>query len=48
MQFSINHAVNVFLAVLILGTLWRIGSYHLIANSNTTVAHIGTAMAFQY
>jgi hypothetical protein len=41
-------ALHVFLAVLIMGTLWRLASYHAVASSNETVAHLGRAMAFQY
>lgn len=48
MQFSVNHAANVFLAVLILGTLWRVSSLHLAANKNQNISHLGKAMAFQY
>jgi hypothetical protein len=41
-------ALHVFLAVLIMGTLWRLASYHAVASSNETVAHLGRAMAFQF
>lgn len=41
-------ALNIFLAVLIVGTLWRLGSYHLAASKNESVAHVGKAMAFQF
>lgn len=41
-------ALHVFLAVLIMGTLWRLASYHAVASSNDTVAHLGRAMAFQF
>jgi hypothetical protein len=34
--------------VLIMGTLWRVLSYHLIASSNTNLQHLGRAMAQQY
>lgn len=47
-HFSAMTALNVFLAVLVVGTLWRLSSYHLAASNNETVAHIGKAMAFQY
>jgi hypothetical protein len=47
-HFSAMTALNVFLAVLIMGTLWRLASYHLIASKNPAVAHAGKAMAFQY
>lgn len=41
-------ALHVFLGVLIMGTLWRLASYHAVASSNETVAHLGRAMAFQF
>jgi hypothetical protein len=41
-------ALHVFLCVLILGTLWRIVSLHLIANSNAHLSHLGLAMSQQY
>lgn len=39
---------HVFLAVLIMGTLWRVASYHLIASPNGHLNHLGLAMAMQY
>lgn len=47
-HFSVMTAVNVFLLVLIIGTVWRLGSYHLVASKNDNLAHLGKAMAFQY
>lgn len=47
-HFSAMTALSVFLAVLIVGTLWRLSSYHLAASKNEGVAHLGKAMAFQY
>lgn len=41
-------AVHVFLLVVIMGTLWRLTSYHLVASKNENLAHLGKAMAFQY
>lgn len=40
--------IHVFMAVLILGTLWRLMSYHLIASSQAHLNHLGLAMATQY
>jgi hypothetical protein len=40
--------LHVFLCVLIFGTLWRVGSLHLIASSNAHFSHLGQAMAEQY
>jgi len=39
---------HIFLAVLIMGTLWRLVSYHLIASNNGHMNHLGLAMAQQY
>lgn len=47
-HFSAMTALNVFLLVLIMGTLFRLASYHLVASKNETVSHIGKAMGFQY
>lgn len=47
-HFSFMAAANIFLAVIIIGTLWRLGSYHMIASKNEGVAHLGKAMAFQF
>lgn len=47
-HFSAVAALNIFLAVLIVGTLWRLSAYHLIASNNTTANHIGRGMSFQY
>ena len=41
-------ALNVFLGVLIIGTLFRLVTLHMVASSNPTVARLGQAMAFQY
>lgn len=47
-HFSAMAALNLFLAVLIVGTLWRLATYHLVASGNPTVSHLGRAMGFQY
>lgn len=47
-HFSAVMALNIFLAVLIVGTLWRLASYHLIASDNETLQHLGRAAAFQF
>lgn len=41
-------ALHVFLPVLILGTLWRMISYHLMGSSNPQLQHLGAAMGTQY
>lgn len=46
--FNAAVALNTFLAVLIVGTMWRLLSLHLVASGNTTYRNLGTAMAFQY
>lgn len=40
--------LHLFLAVLIVGTLWRLVSYHLIASPQPHMNHLGLAMATQY
>lgn len=47
-HFSVMSAANVFLSVLVIGTLWRLATLHLVANKNEKVAHLGKAMGFQY
>jgi hypothetical protein len=39
---------HLFLAVLIVGTLWRLTSYHLVASPQPHLMHLGLAMATQY
>jgi hypothetical protein len=41
-------ALHVFMSVLILGTLWRVLQYHLMASANPGVQHVGKAMSTQY
>jgi hypothetical protein len=40
--------VHIFMAVLIMGTLWRLMSYHFIASKQPHLNHLGQAMATQY
>ncbi len=40
--------VHIWVSVLIMGTLWRLVSYHLIASRNSNMSHVGRAMSFQY
>jgi hypothetical protein len=47
-MLDLQVALHVFLAVLILGTVWRVTQYHAMASSNSGVAHIGKAMSTQY
>ena len=46
--FNAIVALNTFLAVLIVGTAWRLLSLHLVASNNQTAHNLGTAMSFQY
>lgn len=41
-------SLHVFLSVLILGTLWRVIQYHLMASPNAGLQHVGKAMSTQY
>ena len=47
-MLDLQVGLHVFMSVLILGTVWRLLSYHLAANSNTGVSHVGRAMLIQY
>lgn len=47
-HFSALSALNTFLAVLLVGTFWRLASLHLAASTNASASHLGQAMAFQY
>jgi len=40
--------LHVFLCVLILGTIWRLSQYHLVAAQSPWLQHLGVAMAVQY
>lgn len=40
--------LHVFLIVLIMGTLWRLLSFHAMASNSTAVQHAGRAMSLQY
>lgn len=47
MQY-VKIGVHIWVSVLIMGTLWRLLSYHAIASPNENIAHLGKAMATQY
>jgi hypothetical protein len=47
-HFSAVHAMNIFLAVLIVGSAWRLASLHLASAKSPGMQHLGRAMAFQY
>lgn len=40
--------VNIWMGVLVLGTLWRLLSYHAMASQNAQLQHLGMAMSTQY
>lgn len=45
---DVKVALHIFLVVLVFGTLWRVGSYHLMASQSTQLQHLGKAMTTQY
>lgn len=47
-HFSVMMAMDIFLSVLVIGTLWRLTTYHLAASGNDQLRHLGTAMGFQF
>ena len=47
-MLDLQVALHVFMSVLILGTLWRVLQYHLMASANPGVPHVGKAMSTQY
>lgn len=47
-HFSLMSAAQVFLSVLVIGTLWRLLTLHFVAAGNDQINHLGKAMGFQY
>ena len=47
-HFSVMSAVQTFIAVLIIGTLWRLIALQLAAANNEQLSHLGAGMLFQY
>lgn len=47
-HFSYIAALQAFLAVIIVGTVWKLTAMHLMTSDNDTLNHIGKGMAFQY
>lgn len=45
---QVKLGIHIWVSVLIMGTLWRVATYHLVASPNDTLNHIGRAMAQQY
>ena len=48
MLLDLQVGLHVFMTVLILGTIWRVIQYHLMASGNTGLQHVGKAMSTQY
>ncbi len=48
MPVPLSAAAHIFISVLLLGTLWRVVAYHLLASSNSTAQHVGAGMITQY
>jgi len=47
-HFSAISALGVFLVVLIVGSVWRLGAYRLASSDNPAARNLGAAMSFQY
>lgn len=47
-MIDLQVALHVFMSVLILGTIWRLVSFHLAASANPGIQHVGRAMGIQY
>jgi len=47
-MLDIQVGLHVFMIVLILGTVWRLTSFHLIAAGSPWLQHLGVAMSLQY
>jgi hypothetical protein len=45
---DVQVGLHVFAIVLVFGTIWRVGQYHLMANQNPHLQHLGMAMSTQY
>lgn len=48
LPFSAASALTIFLAVLIVGTVWRLGQLHLAASKSPSLRTLAQAMSFQY
>ena len=47
-MLDLQVGIHVFMTVLVLGTIWRVTQYHLMASPNPGIQHIGKAMSTQY
>jgi len=45
---ALKIGIHIWMSILIMGTLWRLLSYHAMASSNPHVSHVGRAMSLQY
>lgn len=45
---DVQVGLHVFMIVLVFGTIWRVGQYHLMASPNAHLQHVGMAMSTQY
>lgn len=47
-MIDLQVGLNIFMAVLVFGTIWRLAEYHLLSAPSPWLVHLGTAMAVQY
>lgn len=47
-MIDLQVALHVFMSVLVLGTVWRLISFHAAASQNAGIQHVGRAMGIQY
>lgn len=47
-MLDLQVGLHVFMTVLILGTIFRLVQFHLMASGNPGIQHIGKAMSIQY
>lgn len=47
-MLDLQVGLHVFMTVLILGTIFRLVQYHLMASDNPGLQHVGKAMSTQY
>jgi hypothetical protein len=48
MPVKFGASLHVFVSVLLIGTLWRIVAYHLLASPHQLAQHAGAGMVTQY
>lgn len=48
MPIRLSAALHTFMAVLLVGTVWRMACYHAMASSNPHLQHAGAAGITQY